>query len=335
VPGQTLETAASKARRARIAFSLKALLAAVLIAWLVRSGNLDLAALRIFVDKPALLVTDLLLFAAGMVIASLRFRFLLRIAGVRVPMQLLLRLQLTAAFFNVVIPGNIGGDFVKALYVARDQPIEKRTTIVLLAFVERLLGVTALVLTGAIVSVVRAPMLMTDPLLRPLAVAVTIVGAGTLGGGIVALLVVRSAGARLDRFTQGSSRVAKLANQLVASMRIVSEGPREIVIAIALSMAFHVLAIVFFTVVTRAILETAVPYTSVATLYPLGILTLLLPVSPSGLGVGHVAFKRLFEAIGLAGGATVFNVYLLGQIVPCLIGVIPFLTLRKELPTGE
>jgi glycosyltransferase 2 family protein len=318
-----------------VIFALKAVLAAALIAWLVRGGTLDLAALRIFAERPALLVTDLLLFAAGMVLASLRFRFLLRIASVHVPMQLLLRLQLTAAFFNVVIPGNIGGDFVKALYVARDQPSEKRTTILLLAFVERLLGVTALVLAGAIVAVVRAPMLMADPLLRPLAIAVTIVGAGTVGAGIVALVVVRAAGDRLDRFTQGPSRFARLANQLVAAMRIVSAGPREIAIAIGLSMAFHVLAIVFFTVVTRAILDVAVPYTSVATLFPLGILTLLLPISPSGLGVGHVAFKRLFEAIGLAGGATVFNVYLLGQIVPCLIGVFPFLTLRRELPTTE
>jgi len=43
----------------------------------------------------------------------------------------------------------------------------------------------------------------------------------------------------------------------------------------------------------------------------------------------------LFEAIGLSGGATVFNVYLLGQIVPCLLGIFPFLTLRRrgELPT--
>ena len=299
----------------------------------MRSGNLDVGALRLYVDRPALLIADLALFASGIVIASIRFRVLLRIANVDAPLSLLLRLQLTAAFFNVVIPGNIGGDVVKALYVARDQPAEKRTTILLLAFVERLLGVSALVLTGTLVAITRAPMLMNDPLLRPLAVAVSIVGLGTFFGGLLALAIVRKAGHRLDAYTSGPSKLSKLLNRLVASLRIVSAGPRNIAAALGLSALFHVLAIGFFTVLTRTILEKPVPYSSVATVFPLGLLTLLLPISPSGLGVGHVVFKRLFEAIGLQGGATIFNVYLLGQIVPCLVGVIPFLSLRKQLPT--
>ncbi len=34
----------------------------------------------------------------------------------------------------------------------------------------------------------------------------------------------------------------------------------------------------------------------------------------------------------MTGGATVLNVYLIGQTVPCLFGVIPYLTLRREAP---
>jgi hypothetical protein len=100
-------------------------------------------------------------------------------------------------------------------------------------------------------------------------------------------------------------------------------------------MASHALAIALFTVLTQVLLRRDVPYSAVATVFPLGLLTMMLPISPSGLGVGHVAFKRLFEAIGLAGGATVFNVYLLGQITPCLLGVFWFLSLRRggKLPT--
>jgi len=62
---------------------------------------------------------------------------------------------------------------------------------------------------------------------------------------------------------------------------------------------------------------------------------MILPISPAGLGVGHVAFDRLFSMIGLHDGATVFNVYLIGQLTPCLLGVIPYLALRRtgKLPT--
>jgi hypothetical protein len=57
-----------------------------------------------------------------------------------------------------------------------------------------------------------------------------------------------------------------------------------------------------------------------------------LPISPGGFGVGHLAFDRLFAAIGLTGGATVFNVFILGQMAPSLIGVVPYLMMRRTLP---
>ena len=34
--------------------------------------------------------------------------------------------------------------------------------------------------------------------------------------------------------------------------------------------------------------------------------------------------------IGIRGGATVFNVYLVGQLVLCPLGVFPYLTLRRS-----
>jgi uncharacterized protein (TIRG00374 family) len=250
-----------------------------------------------------------------------------------VPLATLFMLQLTAFFFNVVIPGNIGGDLVKAFYVARDQPNERRTTILLLAFVERLLGVSALVLVGMLVAVLRGPTLWHDALLRPLATVVVGLGAAVLVGGGLGLIVVRRVGDKLARLVSGPSRLAKLLSQVVASMRLLSAGPAALLSALGLSMAAHAASMTFFMLLTHSLVGQ-LSYAAVATVFPLGLLSLLLPLSPAGLGVGHVAFQRLFEAIGLEGGATVFNVYLLGQIAPCLLGVFPFLSLKRrgELP---
>lgn len=320
--------------RSLLLFAAKALVAAALIAWLVRSGHLDVGALAIVIEEPLLLAMTLGVFLLGACVGTLRFSVLLGLANVTAPLLTLFKLQLVGLFFNVVIPGNIGGDVVKALYVARDVERAKRTTIVLLAFVERLLGVAALVLVASLVTIFR-PSIWSDPLLRPLAGAVAALGAATLVSGAAAIAIVQRAGPRLDAYTSGPSKIAKLLNRLVASLRLLASEPRRLVVALALSMTTHVAAMGLFTALTRAILERNVAFSQVATVFPLGLLTLMLPISPSGLGVGHVAFKRLFEAIGVAGGATVFNVYLLGQIAPCLVGVFPFLALKRrgELPT--
>lgn len=322
--------------RARIVFFAKIVVAGILIGWLVKSGALDFGALRVFSDRPALFALNLGVFFFGACIATLRYQALLRIVDVEVPFGKLFMLQMTAFFFNVVIPGNIGGDVVKALSVARDNPPEKRTTILLLTFVERLLGVAALILVGTL-AVSISPRVWSDALLRPMATAVVVLGVMLVVGGVASLALVRVLGAKLDAYTTGPSKISKLLNQLVASLRIVSEGPKHIAIALFLSMLFHVAAIGLFTMLARAILANDMSYFAVASVFPLGLLSMLLPISPAGLGVGHIAFKRLFEQIGVDGGATIFNVYALGQNAPSLLGVFPFLMFkrRKELPTEE
>ncbi|AKU96300.1 hypothetical protein AKJ09_02964 [Labilithrix luteola] len=316
---------------------MKVAVAAVLIGWLIRSGALDFGALGVFFRKPWLLAFDLCVFALSVATATLRWRALLAIPGVRAPLARLAQLQLTAIFFNVVIPGNVGGDVVKALYVARDAAPEKRTTILLIVFVERLLGLAGLVAVASMVTLVRGQTLFADPLLRPIAGAVLLLGAGVIVGPAVFVLVMHRAGHHLERWIGGTTKIGKILAQLVAAMRLLASSPKNLAYAMLLSMAQHAFAIGLFTVLTRVVTDQDVAYSAVATVFPLGLLTLILPISPGGLGVGHVAFDRLFAAIGLRGGATVFNVYLLGQMVPSLLGAIPYLALRRkgELPANE
>ncbi len=316
-------------------FVAKLTVAAALIGWLVRSGVLKMGALSIFLERPILLVADIALFLFAVLMGAMRWRALLVLTGAKVPFGRALQLQLTALFFNVVIPGNVGGDVVKALYVAREEAPEKRTAILLIVFVERLVGLAGLVLVACFIGILRGPLLWQTPELRQLAMAVGFLGICTVVGPALFVLFMRRAGDRLEGWTSGTTAIAKLAGRLVAAARLLSAGPKQLVIALSLSMAAHTGTMTFFGVLTRVITQVDVPFSSVATVFPLGVLTMILPISPAGLGVGHVAFERLFSMIGLHDGATVFNVYLIGQLAPCLLGVIPYLALRRsgKLPT--
>lgn len=319
--------------KGRLVFAAKVIVAVALIAWLVRGGKLDFGALAIYGHEPRLLPLTLGVFALAAVIGAFRYQALLRIDAIEVPFRTLLQLQLTAFFFNVVIPGNVGGDVVKALHVAREAPAERRANVFLLSFLERVIGVVALVVVGGLVVLTR-PSLWADSRLRTMGTIVLLLALGLLAGGTLSLVAVQRFGHRLDAFTSGSTRSSKLVNRLVASLRVVSSGPKQIAIALALSMAYHAAAIVTFTAVLRAIVAEHIDYGAVATVFPLGQLSLMLPVSPAGLGVGHIVFEGLFKAIGIEGGATVFNVYVIGLNAPCLLGVFSFLTLKRrgELP---
>jgi len=332
--------ATSPRARRLFVFALKAMVAAVLIGWLVRGGALDMKALAILFQRPELFAMNMTVFAGGTCFGALRWRALLGLADVRLPFLRVVQLHLVALFFNVVIPGNVGGDVVKALYVARDAPAEKRTTILLIVFIERLMGLAGLVTMATIITAVRGEALWANPLLRPLAGTVALLGVATLLGPALFVLVLRSQGDRIETWTTGTTPLAKLLGRLVAAMRLLASGPKHLVKALVFSMGIHALAMTLFTMLTRVMGPYDVGLGETATIFPLGILTMILPISPSGLGVGHVAFDRLFTAIGLTGGATgatIFNVYLIGQIAPCLLGVFPYLALKRgsELPLAE
>lgn len=316
-------------------FGAKLVVATVLIAWLVRSGSLDFKKLSLFLERPWLLVMNLAIFAFGIVFGALRWSILLRLADVRMPFRRAVQLQFTSLFFNTVIPGNVGGDVVKSVYAARMTTPDKRPTVFLVVFMERLLGLGGLVVVAGFVTILRGPVLWQNPQLRQLAIAVAGLAVVTVLGPFVLVMVVRRSGDRLDRLTGGTTRIAKLLTQLVAAARLVSAGPKNLAIALAMSMAMHTAALVLFTAITGAITGQDVPFSAIATIYPLGIISIVLPVAPAGMGVGHAVFNWLFSLVGLEQGATVFNVFLIGQVTPNLLGAIPYLALRREgsLPT--
>ncbi len=321
--------AASRTKNA-VLFVLKVAIAAALITWLVRGGALDFGKLRLLVDRPALLAATLGTFAFAIVMNGIRWRILLELAGVRTSLGRILQLQLTGVFFNVVVPGNVGGDVLKALYVARDAAPEKRTGIFLTVFADRLLGLGGLAVMAMVVTVARGPKLWNDPLLRPMALLVALLGAATVLGPAVLVLVMKRHGDRIEKILGGTSRIAKLLGQLVAALRLMSARPAALAGALGVAMAYHAVVMAYFTVLTGAVTGQDASYSTIATVFPLGLLTIVLPISPAGVGVGHVAFDKLFAAIGLTGGANVFNVFIIGQIAPCLVGVFAYLALKRE-----
>ncbi len=311
-------------------FAAKLIVAAALITWLVRSGSLKFGALDVFIKRPLLLAGSLTLSGLGVAAGAVRWMVLLRIAKVRMPFWRALQLQATALFFNLAIPGGVGGDVIKSAYAAREAAPAMRPTIFIVAFVERLLGLGGLVLVAGVVILLRGEAISHDSQLRGLAVAVAGIAAVTLLGPIVFIGVVRHAGARLETWTSGPSRFAKLAGLLVSSARLVSAGPKELATALIISMTLHAMSMAFFTVLAVAITAQDVSYSATASIFPLGILTIVVPISPGGIGVGHAAFDKLFAMIGVTGGASVFNAYLVAQVLPSLLGVFPYLALRRS-----
>jgi hypothetical protein len=87
--------------------------------------------------------------------------------------------------------------------------------------------------------------------------------------------------------------------------------------------------LVFWSLI-HPFVENRMDFVQALAFIPLGLMTLALPVAPSGLGVGHAIFQKLFEFSGIDNGASLFNLYFVVTLAVNVLGVIPYMLTKSK-----
>ena len=305
---------------------LKILVTTGLLTWLLASGTVDARSLGLLLTSPAIAAATVgLWLLATLPLCTLRWLLILRMIGARIGFARGAALQASALFFNSAVPGNMGGDILKNVYALKKRPV----AIPVAAIVERFSGLVGLLWAG---------MFLGFPGLRDLDLhhSGQVLARSTLWlAGISSTILFGIAYWMVGkkRHSVGGARLLFRALGAVSECFPDSSAARRYaVLATLTSVLMHVLNLFYFWLVTRALVVPSPALGDLATIFPLGMITVVLPISISGLGVGHAAFEQLFQWQGLSQGATVFNVFIVGLLAPNLLGAIPYLLLRREKP---
>ena len=102
-------------------------------------------------SKAAVPLLGLALFFYGIVllVGAYRWQTLLRAQNIHISFKNVCRLQIIGFFFNLVVPGAVGGDVVKMGFAVRRAP-EQKTETVFSILVDRILGLLGLFIVAAI-----------------------------------------------------------------------------------------------------------------------------------------------------------------------------------------
>jgi uncharacterized protein (TIRG00374 family) len=304
--------------------------AVALLAWLWATGKLDLSHLSIFASHIELGWLALIYWCIGpMLLASMRWRLLLQGAGYVMSLWRSIRLQWIGFFFATVLPGSLGGDFVKVFYLIKDNPGKSRSLAVWSILLDRIIGMCGLFSVGAVFIGVNFSRLWGIESLRFVIVLVY---------GYIACFIAFLAAVRLLRFSdtqlqtapKGIRRAMTKLYEGMTAFRVYRYQLPRLLLATGLSIASQALSFVVFAAMTREMIGGPnLDLYLLAAIFPIGMLITTLPLSPGGLGVGHVAFEYLFQLIGLPEGANVYNVYFVSQTLLNLTGIFIYL-LSKE-----
>ncbi|MCI0704489.1 MAG: flippase-like domain-containing protein [Planctomycetia bacterium] len=288
------------------------------------------------------LLAAALLMAAALMLQLYRWYLLVRALDLPFSVRNAYRLGLVGMFYNTFFPGSVGGDLLKAYFIAREHP-ERKTKAVATVLIDRAMGLFGLILfvgaLGSIAWVLGDPRINGNKDLQWMVKVMAAIAGGTaLGFVLLGYLPQR----RVDRFARRLKWFPKIGNSLAEfwfAVWMYRQRPRVIVFGLALSAAAHFGLVFAFHCASRvfppenvAELATLPEHLVIA---PIGFIVQAIPISPGGVGVGEAAFAGLYKLCGRSETRGIVARLSL-RIVEWLIGLIGYLVyLRMKAEVRE
>lgn len=219
------------------------------------------------------------------------FRWYFLVRAVRLPFRVLdaIKLGFIGNLFNLVIPGAVGGDVIKAVFLARARPQAKASAIASMV-IDRILGLAGLFLLAGIAGIFALGKANTQ-----VKILIALVWAA-LAAGLTALFILFTPQLYplLDRLTRRRAKLARVVKELESAASAYRSKVWLIVACLLGSSCIHSLFVVAFYTVSRAILTGIPTFAEHFVIVPLVLFTTAVPLPFGALGLTENASGLLF-----------------------------------------
>jgi uncharacterized membrane protein YbhN (UPF0104 family) len=281
---------------------------------------------------PVPFALSVLVMGTTLLLGVLRWRRVLAVQGLPLSLGRALEISFVAHFFNSFLLGSTGGDLMKAYYAARETR-HKKPEAVMTVFVDRLIGLWAMLLFAGIMMVPNLDLLRDQDRVRTLACVILAMRAGctlllTLGfwGG-----VSRGwSGARawMKRLPKGDWLERSL-----DACRQFGRAPWFVFQTLGISMLLNAMCVFQLVLLSWGLDLNLSPW-ALCLIVPMIICISAVPITPSGLGVRENLFVLMLATPAMNIEATsALSLSLLayaGSLFWSLVGGGVYLTLKNR-----
>jgi uncharacterized membrane protein YbhN (UPF0104 family) len=269
-----------------------------LLAWTIRGNWSQIQ--QVIASRPdlRLFALALVIYVCSLLLSFVRWYFLVK--ALELPFQLrdAMRLGFIGNVFNLVIPGAVGGDLIKAAFLCREQA--KKTQAVASMVVDRGVGLLGLFVLAGVAGLFELSTARTE--VRTLiGMAWLAVAAGVIG---LAILFTPTLYGPLLRLVTASARLSALGRELVSFASAYRKRIPVVFMAVGMAVLGHTLNVLAFTVVDRALYGASAPSLGRhLVIAPLVLFTMAVPLPFGALGLTEKASEKLFDLVQFPGGA--------------------------------
>jgi glycosyltransferase 2 family protein len=280
-------------------------------------------------------------FLAGMLLTFYRWYVLVRAQGLPFTVAAGMRLGLIGFYLSTFLPGSVGGDIIKAAFLARQQ--SRRTVAVATVVVDRFVGLCGLIWLVALVGGVAwlgglMARVGTDDSARAYLQMIVLIAIGLTAASFAVWFAAGFVSdQRAERVACGLQRIPKLGGsvaELWRALHMYRQRGASVALTLILSMVGHIgFVLAFYFAALTLTPEDQIP--------TLAAHFVIVPVgfpSPGGVGGSELGFGTLYKMIGFTIAAGVLGSLVLRVITWALglLGYIVYLRMKPNLqPPGE
>lgn len=292
--------------------------------WLSRNEIAEVLAHR---PDYRLFALAFLAYFSGVALAYVRWFWLVRAVGLDFTLKDAFRLGLIGTFFNLVIPGAIGGDFVKAAYLTREQHRKERAIASIV--IDRIVGLIGLFVLAAATGLWFWPSL-EEKVRGVVLAAVIALAVSVLVLGLCFL--IRPHGPVTRRLAHRPNAVRRIA-ELAAAGTAYRRRFDAILGACVLAAVTHLGNVAAFHLVSLAMFPAReVPsLAQELMIVPLVLFSTAIPLPFGALGASEGVSRLLFRSVGFLGGAIAMLGFRLLQFGSASVGAVVYLANRTHV----
>lgn len=150
---------------------LKLIVAASIIYYMIATGKLDLHQIAQISHKKLMILKVILMLLGTIVLATIRWYYLLLWQGVPTSFTAVVRINCIGLFFNCFMPGTVGGDLIRAFYLAKENK-ENRTRSIMTIIIDRILGLETMMSVTFVALLLNYQTMLSNPQLKAIASAI-------------------------------------------------------------------------------------------------------------------------------------------------------------------
>ncbi len=309
---------------------VKFIFASAIIIWLFRSGDLDLSLIPKMLNHQYRIAT---MVAIGIFISFLtayRWKKLLDSGQQnQLPMKSIFRLTWIGMFFSAVLPGAVTGDLIKLAYAKKINQNASSSYLLSSIFLDRIFGLSGLILVlGFFTALNYTNLISKSTELTTLIHFNIFLLIGTMFFFISIFIHTKVQSFILNLTKKIPLIGSKFAN-LFEMIWLIGKNKKIVFLAVGISLLVQIMGVLSFFIIVEPF-APSLSLLNTFTFVPIGFITIAIPISPQGLGVGHVVFNTLFSFFKIDNGASLFNLYFLVTLIINLLGSIPYI-----LSTGK